>query len=83
MAWNGTRMHEVLERLMHCDYWPGMKKDVQLQFAPSTNCDKFYNPSKRHRAILNPISTNDRGDVLALDVFAGKDSLPGTPPANA
>ena len=73
---------KVLERLVHSYYWPGMKRDVQLQLATCPTCDKFHSPSKRQRAKLNPFPKNDRGDILAIDVFGGKASLPETPRAN-
>ena len=55
---------------------------MQSQLAPCTTCDKFHSLSKRQRAKLNTIPTNDRGDILAIDVFGGKASLPETPLAN-
>ena len=71
-----------MERLVHSYYWPGLKRDVQVQLATCPTCDKFHRPSKRLRAKLNPIQTNDRGDILAIDVFGGKASLPETPRGN-
>ena len=59
-----------------------MKRDVQLQLATCPTCDKFHSPSLRQRAKLNPILTNGRGDILAIDVFDGKASVPETPRAN-
>ena len=57
-------------------------KDVQLQPATCPTCDKFYNPSRRQRAKINPIPPNDGADILAIDVFKGKASLPETTRAN-
>ena len=72
----------MLERLVHSYYWPGMKRDVQLQLSTCPTCDKFHSHSKRQRAKLNPIPRNDRGDILAIDDFGGKASLPETPRSN-
>ena len=58
-----------------------MKKDLQVQLASCPTCDKFHTPSKRKRAKLNPIPSNARGAILAIDMFAGKASLPETPRA--
>ena len=38
---------KVLELLVHSYYWPGMKRDVQLQLATCPTCDKFHSPSKK------------------------------------
>ena len=83
--WLGTAhegVKKVLERLVHSYYWPGMKRDVQLHLATCPPCEKFDSSSKRQRGKLNPIPTNDRGDILAIDVFGGKASLPEPPCAN-
>ena len=83
--WPGTA-HEgpkkVLELRVHSYYWPGMKRDGQLQLATFPTSDKFHSPSKRQHAKPNPFPTNDRGEIHAIDVFAGKASLPETPRAN-
>ena len=57
----------LFHRLVHSYHWPGMKKSVQLQLQTSTTCDNFQNTSKRLRAKINPIPTNDRGDILPID----------------
>ena len=75
-------VNKVLERLVHSYYWPGMKRDVQLQLATCPTWDKFHSPSKSQRGKLNPIPTNDRGEILSIEVFGGKASLPETPRAN-
>ena len=59
-----------------------MKNDVHLPLATCDTCDRFHNPSKRQSATLNPIPPNDGRDILAIDVFDGKASLPETPLAN-
>ena len=59
-----------------------MKKDVQLQVATCPPCDKFHTHSKRQRGKQNSIPTHDRGDILAIDVFGVKVSLPETHRAN-
>ena len=78
MAHEGVK--KVLERLVHSYNLPGMKRDVQLRLAHCHTCDKFHSPCKMQRAKLNPIPTNERGDILAIDRFGGKASLPETPP---
>ena len=72
----------MLDRLVNSDYWPGMKKDRQLQVAAFPGREKFHNPSKRQRAKLDPITKNDGGDILAIYVFGGKASLLETGRAN-
>ena len=67
---------------MHSYSWTGMKRDVQLQLANCPPSDKFQSPCQRHRAKLNPIPTNDREDILPIDVFLGKSWRPETPLAN-
>ena len=59
-------LKKVLERLVHSYYWPGMKRDVQIQLAPCPTCDRLHSPSKIQRAKLNQIPTNDRADVLPI-----------------
>ena len=76
-------VNKVLERLEHSYSWPGMKRDVHLQLATCPTRDKFSSPSKRQRAKLNPIPTNDRGYIHAIDVFGGKVLLPQTPRAKS
>ena len=51
---------KVLERLVPSYYWPGMKKDVQLQLAPCPTCHKCNYHSKSQRPKLNQIPPNDR-----------------------
>ena len=71
-------VQKVFYRLIKSYYWPAMKKDIQLQLAACPICDKFKNMSRKQRAELQPIPTTDRGDILAIDVFGGKASLPLT-----
>ena len=73
---------KVLERLVHSNYSPGMKKDVQLQVPTCHTYYKFHSASKRQPGKLHPIPTNERGDILAIDVFGGKASMPQTPRTN-
>ena len=72
----------MLKRLVHSNYWPGLKKDVQFHLATGPHLDKFHNPSKRQRGKQNPIPKNTRADILAIDLFGGKASLPESPQAN-
>ena len=71
---------KVLERLVHSDYWRGMKRDVQPQLAPCPTCEIFYSPTKMQLEKLNPIPTNYRAEMLAIAMFGGKASLRETLP---
>ena len=55
-----------------------MKKDWQLHLATCPTWQKFNSPSKMQRGKLNPIPTNDRGDMLAIDVFSANASMTDT-----
>ena len=66
----------LLEPVVHSDNWPGMKRDVQLQPETCPTCGKFHSPSKKQRGKLNPIKSNDRGDILPIDIFAVEASKP-------
>ena len=63
--------NKLLERILHSYYWPGMTKDMPRQLPTCPTWDKYQTRSKRHRAKANPIPTNVRRDILAIDVFGG------------
>ena len=73
---------KVLERLVHCYYWHGMKRHLQRQLESCCTCYKFHSPSKRISGKLNSFPRNNRGHILTIDVFGGKASQDETPRAN-
>ena len=68
-------VQKVLPPLLPSYYCPRMKGDVQIHLSACPICDNYHNQTKGQRAVLNPIPSAP-GDILAIDVFGGKTSIP-------
>ena len=64
----------VLGRLLPFYYWPFMKRDVKLYVNSCPTCDPFKRFVHK-KSPLGHIPASDRGDLVAIDVFGGKEAL--------
>ncbi|KAF0096477.1 MAG: hypothetical protein FD144_5878, partial [Rhodospirillaceae bacterium] len=76
---DGIAAHEGIDktcaRLSRYFYWPGMRGDIKLYIAACPTCDKFRNAPRNARSPLHPIRVAARGEIVAMDVMGGKESL--------
>ena len=66
---------KVCARVAAHYFWPFMKRDIRLQCARCDVCERFRCPGRTPRSPLRPIQTGFRGQIVALDVVGGKESL--------
>jgi hypothetical protein len=65
---------KILGRLLPFYYWPFMRRDIKLYVNSCPNCDPFKK-FPRKKSPLGHIPESDRGDLVAIDVFGGKEAL--------
>ena len=66
---------KVCARVSAHYFWPLMRKDIRLRCAQCEVCERFRSPGRAPRSPLRPLKTGFRGQLVALDVVGGKDSL--------
>jgi len=72
---------KILGRLLPFYYWPFMRRDIKLYVNSCPNCDPFKK-FPRKQSPLGHIPASDRGDLVAIDVFGGKEALKVTTAGN-
>ena len=72
-------IHEGYQKLVHrvspIYYWPYMKRDIRVFVQSCPVCDKFKK-SRTFKTELGRIPVAEKGDLLAMVIFGGKESLP-------
>ena len=58
-----------------------MRRDIKLYVNSCPNCDPFKKFT-RPKSLLGHIPVSDRGDLVAIDVFGGKEALVTTSAGN-
>ena len=73
---------KVASKISRQYYWPHMNRDIAIFIAACETCAKFRRIARTPRAPLCPILLGSRGEIVALDVMGGKESLLLTPRGN-
>ena len=55
-----------------------MKRDVDLYVVTCPVCDRFRSLHAKPRSPLHPVRVGFRGEILAIDLVGGKETLPTT-----
>jgi hypothetical protein len=69
---------EVFPRIKRYYIWSACKKDVAVYINSCEVCNLYKKPGRNARAQLGHLVSTNRFDIVALDVFGGRDSLPGS-----
>ncbi|KAF0153184.1 MAG: hypothetical protein FD188_3384, partial [Ignavibacteria bacterium] len=73
---------KVILRTSRSYFWPSLTKDIKLFVSTCPVCDRFKIQSKTPKSPLHPVRVGSRGEILAIDVVGGKETLPTTPRGN-
>ena len=72
---------KCLARIAPIYYWPSMKKDLRLFIETCSKCDQFRH-SRTFKSPLGRIPIAERDDLMAMDIFGGRDTVPETENGN-
>ena len=66
---------KVYSRIFHSYFWFVMKQDINLYVFSCSIGDRFRASRKNRKNPLNLIKIGNRGEVLAMDLMGGKETL--------
>ena len=73
MAHEGFK--KVFMKISRVYYWPGLKQDLKLYVASCPTCDRFRARRTKLKNPLHHVRVGNRGEVLAMDLVGGKETL--------